>query len=56
MRDIKIVYDNGDVSYTRINGTREEILAYYIGKKFNLGSEADHIVTAQEVYFLDEED
>ena len=56
MRDIKIVYDNGDVCYTRINGTREEILAYYIGKKFNLGSEADRIVTAQEVHFLDDED
>nr|DAO57251.1 MAG TPA: hypothetical protein [Caudoviricetes sp.] len=29
MKNIKLVYVNGDYTYTRINGTEEEIIDYY---------------------------
>lgn len=39
MKNVKVKYANGDVVYTSINGTREEILEYFkVGKTFNIGS------------------
>ena len=29
MKNIKLVYVNGDYTYTRINGTEEEIIEFY---------------------------
>jgi len=51
METVKITYDNGDYSVTRINGTREEIAKYYMGKWFNLGVEADDMHKAVKVEF-----
>lgn len=35
--EIKVIFENGDFLYTKINGTKEEIENYYIGKYFNTG-------------------
>lgn len=51
---IKITFENGDTVVSRINGTKEEILRYYIGTTFNLGREADLMVKAIAVDFLEE--
>ena len=55
METVKITYDNGDSSVTRINGTREEVAKYYMGKCFNLGVEADDMHKVVKVEFPDSE-
>lgn len=35
--EIKVVFENGDFLYTKINGTKKEIKDYYINKYFNTG-------------------
>ena len=53
MNAIKVTFANGDSLITSINGTREEILAYYVGNVFNLGSgENDLLTRAVDVEFL----
>lgn len=52
---IKITFENGNTTVTPINGTKEEILRYYIGTTFNLGREADLMVKAIAVDFLEED-
>jgi hypothetical protein len=53
MRSIRVTYDNGNTITTNINGTEEEIKAYYIGKTFNLGDgENDDCHVAKGVEFL----
>lgn len=34
---IKVNYENGDSTVTRINATPDEARAYYVGKVFNVG-------------------
>jgi len=34
---IKVIYDDGDQSHTRFNGSPEEAEEYYIGTPFNFG-------------------
>lgn len=54
MRSIKVYFSNGDHLFTNINGTNDHILAYYIGKEFNLGNgEHDLMAIATKVEFLD---
>lgn len=54
MRSIKVYFSNGDHLFTNINGTDSHILAYYIGKEFNLGNgEHDLMAVATKVEFLD---
>lgn len=56
MKTIRITYDNGQNIVTDINGTKERICAYYIGKRFNIGNgENDLIATATAVEFLSED-
>lgn len=58
MKSIKIIWANGDVTYTSINGTDREIENYYIGKFFNIGNGAkgfpcgDLMVKCIDVKFL----
>lgn len=52
---IKVTFENGDTTVTRINGSREEILEYYIGTTFNLGRENDMMIKAIAVDFLEED-
>lgn len=53
MRTVKVIFKNGDIISTRINGTEEEIQAYYVGKVFNIGVAEDNLQTAEDVRFLD---
>jgi hypothetical protein len=43
MRAVKVLFGNGDHFTTNINGTDEEIKAYYLGKWFNLGNVEDNM-------------
>jgi hypothetical protein len=54
MRTIKAIFDNGDYLETSINGTEQDIRAYYIGKRFNLGDgERDNVQVCIEIEFTD---
>lgn len=43
MITIKVLYENGDEVFTRINATFEEAQDYYLNKVFNLGSVNDDL-------------
>lgn len=51
-RHIVVHYENGDTTPTEINGTKPEILDYYVGKYFNFGVEDDKLVKAISVDFI----
>jgi hypothetical protein len=34
----KVTFDNGDYTFTRMNGSRETVEKYYLGRWFNLGA------------------
>lgn len=54
LRTIRVNWSNGDSTMTSINGTNDEIEAYYLGKEFNIGSgENDLLVHAVSIEFLD---
>jgi hypothetical protein len=54
MHTIKVNWSNGDSTVTEINGTKESVESYYVGKKFNVGIfGADLIATALSVEFLE---
>lgn len=51
---LKVNFDNGDHLFTRMNGTREEIISSYMGNIFNIGAGAnDLIVTVVSVEFIE---
>lgn len=50
---VKVTFANDDHLSTTINGTKDEIRAYYIGNEFNLGAECDNMQIAVDVEFLD---
>ena len=53
MKAVKVTYTNGDKISTNINGTDEEIKAYFaIGKTFNIGSVEDNLQQVTELEFL----
>lgn len=52
MKTVKVTYSNGDSVITKINGTENDIRAYYIGKVFNIGVYTDLLVKAVSVEFL----
>lgn len=49
MIDIKIIYDNGDYDYTKINCTFEDAKRYYVGKIFNIGRTKDKLVKCTNI-------
>ena len=53
MKNVKVTFENGDTISTRMNGTKEEITAYYVGNKFNLGSVEDNMQAAVNVEFVE---
>lgn len=55
MKTIKATFANGDSLVTSINGTNDDIRAYYIGKSFNLGNgdSGDSMQTCISVEFID---
>ncbi len=52
MKTIKVIFENGNSLTTRINGTEDEIKAYYVGKVFNLGCVEDDLQKVIGVEFL----
>lgn len=53
MRTIKVHFSDGNSLVTAINGTRDEIEKYYLGKYFNLGDgEKDKMEKAIRIEFL----
>ncbi len=55
MLTLKINYENGDHSYTRINATPEEAKAYYIGNFFNVGIISDNIQKCMSIEILEDD-
>jgi hypothetical protein len=55
MREIKIIYENGNYINTQINGSDEDILKYYLGRYFNFGDieNRDNMQKVIGVYFCD---
>lgn len=52
MRTIRVHFDNGDELVTSINGTNDEIYAYYLENTFNLGNHLrDVIVKVKKIDF-----
>lgn len=53
-RTVRVTFGNGDSITTGINGTKQEIIDYYIGKWFNIGhGEDDNMQWAERVDFID---
>ena len=53
MLNIKVIFENGDFLYTKINGTLETIKNYYIGKVFNTGKTSDNLQKCTSIEILD---
>lgn len=49
---VKVTFDNAATITTEINGTWVEVADYYLGKMFNLGSEADDMHRVISIDFL----
>ena len=52
MTTIKVIFENDDYLYTKINGTREEIEEYYIGNIFNIGVVNDNLQKCVSIEFI----
>ena len=53
MRPIKITYADGQVLHTQINGSKQEVIEYYVGRIFNVGrGPNDYLVKCVKVEFL----
>lgn len=55
MLTLKINYENGDHSYTRMNATPEEAKTYYIGSVFNLGIVSDNLQKCTSIEILEDD-
>ena len=42
MRAIRVTFEDGNTIETNINGTMEEIRAYYLGQSFQFGDTEEH--------------
>ena len=49
---IKVIFEDGDYFFTKINDSEEEIKEYYIGKIFNIGTLTDNMKRCVDVEFL----
>ncbi len=53
MKTVKVSYSNGDSIVTSINGTDNEIKAYFaIGRPFNIGSVDDNVQRVMALEFI----
>lgn len=55
MLTIKINYENGDYTHTRINTSVEEAQAYYVGKIFNIGVASDNLQKCTSIEILEDD-
>lgn len=54
MKTIKVIFADPSYNFTtKINGTKEEILLYYVGNIFNCGTIKDDMQRCTGVEFLD---
>lgn len=52
--NIKVIFDDGDFYYTKINGTKEIVFNYYIGNKFAfIEGKKEKLKTCTSIIFLD---
>ncbi|MEE1255999.1 MAG: hypothetical protein UHN47_05755 [Lachnospiraceae bacterium] len=49
---VKVTFENGDSVTTSINGSKNEVEAYYLGTVFNLGTDKDNLQKAINVEFV----
>ena len=56
MQAVRVIMENGDYFCTAINGTKDEVRNYYIGKIFNVGFVHDNLQKCVAVEFLKGED
>ena len=42
MRDITVIYEDGNTTSTSITGSKETIREYYIGNRFQFGDTEEH--------------
>lgn len=49
---IKVIFENGNYFHALINGTKEEIKNYYVGKIFNMGLAERDIHKCVRVEFI----
>jgi len=49
---IKVNLENGQSFMTEINGSKQEIVNYYVGRYFNVGGENDVLVKCISVEFV----
>lgn len=52
MVEVKVIYENDDEIYTRMNATFEDAQDYYLNKVFNLGSVNDDMQRCVDVVLL----
>lgn len=53
MRVVKVLFGNGDSITTSINGTNDEIKAYYaVGRMFNIGQVDDNMQAVTSLEFV----
>lgn len=49
---VKVTFENGESATTSINGSKDEVEAYYLNNVFNLGTENDNLQKAINVEFV----
>lgn len=54
MMKVRVYLENDDFFDTTINGTKEDVIAYYKDKTFNVGTIEDNMQKVTEVEFLGE--
>jgi hypothetical protein len=53
MKTVKVTFANGDFLVTNINGSDEEIAAYYLNNWFNLGTVDDNMQKCVKVEIIE---
>lgn len=52
MHIVKVIFENGDTTVTAINGNKKDIIEYYSGNIFNIGTVKDSLQKVSKVEFL----
>lgn len=52
VQQVRVWFEDGNSLVTRINGTREDVISYYVGNVFNVGVVEDNMVKCTSVHFL----
>lgn len=50
-KSVRVILDDESSYVTEINGSKESILEYFLGKSFNFGVEGDLIKKCKQVIF-----